>query len=222
MARRHGTKKTPPPHAPLHREHNDAATHETRKDVSEISMLHPRKEHNGDKTRITRKGKAGKEQGARSKYVTMSCHTAHTREATSARPAPPTQTRKNRWPSAREWLSRGANGPAPVQSGATVTTLSYSTTTLFVALIRTYTLMHSVLSRLCFASSHTLLHSKIKRMRTLRLGGKSKIDQSLSPSQVCCMSRRARGKDNEQRWPKRCVEPCRVQVGYKPMPNNAR
>ena len=27
---------------------------------------------------------------------------------------------------------------------------SYSTTTLFVALIRTYTLMHSVVSRLCF------------------------------------------------------------------------
>ena len=51
---------------------------------------------------------------------------------------------------------------------------SYSTTTLFVALIRTYTLMHSVLSRLCFASSQTLLHSKIKRIWTLRLGGKRK------------------------------------------------
>ena len=99
---------------------------------------------------------------------------------------------------------------------------SYSSTTLFVALIRTYTPMHSVVSRLCFGSSHTLLHSKIKRIRTLRLGGKRKIDQSLSPSQVCYMSRRARGTDNEQRWPKRCVEPCRVQVGYKPTPNNAR
>ena len=36
---------------------------------------------------------------------------------------------------------------------------SYSTITLFVALIRTYTLMHSVVSRLCFAFSFTLLHS---------------------------------------------------------------
>ena len=46
------------------------------------------------------------------KYVTMSCHAAHTREATSARPASPTETRKNKWPLAREWLSRGANGTA--------------------------------------------------------------------------------------------------------------
>ena len=36
---------------------------------------------------------------------------------------------------------------------------SYSTTTLFAALIRTYTLMHSVMSRLCFNISPTLLHS---------------------------------------------------------------
>ena len=36
---------------------------------------------------------------------------------------------------------------------------SYSITTLFLALIRTYTPMHSVLSRLCFAFSLTLLHS---------------------------------------------------------------
>ena len=36
---------------------------------------------------------------------------------------------------------------------------SYSTTSLFVALIRTCTLMHSVVSRLCFAFSLTLLHS---------------------------------------------------------------
>ena len=35
---------------------------------------------------------------------------------------------------------------------------SYSTATLFVALIRTYTLMHIVVSRLCFFSP-TLLHS---------------------------------------------------------------
>ena len=61
MARCHGTTKPPPPHARLHREHNAAATHGTRKDVGEISMLHPRKEHNGDKTRITRKDKEGKE-----------------------------------------------------------------------------------------------------------------------------------------------------------------
>ena len=36
---------------------------------------------------------------------------------------------------------------------------SYSTTTLFVALIRTYTLMHSVVFRLCFVFFLTLLHS---------------------------------------------------------------
>ena len=36
---------------------------------------------------------------------------------------------------------------------------SYSTATLFVALIRTYTLMHSVVSRLCFAFSLALLLS---------------------------------------------------------------
>ena len=36
---------------------------------------------------------------------------------------------------------------------------SYSTTTLFVALIRSYKPMHSILSRLCFAFSLTLLHS---------------------------------------------------------------
>ena len=112
MARRYGTTKLLPPHARLHRERNAAATHGTRKNVGEISMLHPRKKHNSDKTRITRRDKEGKEQGARSKYVTMSCHAAHTREATSARPAPPTEARNNRWPSAREWLSRGANGPA--------------------------------------------------------------------------------------------------------------
>ena len=36
---------------------------------------------------------------------------------------------------------------------------SYSRTTLFVALIRTYTPMHSMVSRLCFAFSLTLFHS---------------------------------------------------------------
>ena len=71
-------------------------------------MLHPRKEQNGDKTHITQEDKEGKEQGARSKYVTVSCQPAHTREATSARPAP-------------------------------------------------NTLRQSDVSRLCFASSHTLL-----------------------------------------------------------------
>ena len=64
MARCHGTTKPPPPHARLHREHNAAATHGTRKDVGEISMLHLCKEHNGNKTRITRKDKEGKERGA--------------------------------------------------------------------------------------------------------------------------------------------------------------
>ena len=108
MARRHDTTKPPPPHARWHREHNAAATHGTHKRVGEISMLHPRKEQNGDKTHITREAKEGKEQGARSKYITVSCHAAHTREATSARPAP-------------------------------------------------YTSRQSVVSRLCFASSDTLL-----------------------------------------------------------------
>ena len=112
MARCHCTTKPPPPHARLHREQTAAATQGTHKDVGEMGMLHPRKEHNGDKTRITRKGKEGKEQGTTSKYVTMSCHALHTREATSARPAPPTETRKKRWPWARKWLSWGANGPA--------------------------------------------------------------------------------------------------------------
>ena len=36
---------------------------------------------------------------------------------------------------------------------------SYSTATLLVALIRTYTPMHSVVSHLCFAFSLNLLHS---------------------------------------------------------------
>ena len=107
MARRHDTTKPLPPHARLHREHNAAATHGTRKNVGEINMLHPRIEYNGDKTHITQEDKKGKEQGAKSKYVTVSCHAAHTREA--------------------------------------------------------YTLRQSVVSRLCFASSHTLI--------TLRLRG---------------------------------------------------
>ena len=65
MARRHDTTKPLPPHARLHREHNAAVTHGTRKKVGQISMLHPRKEHNGDKTAITREDKEGKEQQAR-------------------------------------------------------------------------------------------------------------------------------------------------------------
>ena len=64
MARRHGSTKPPPPHARLHREHNAAATHGTHKNVGEISMLHPHKKHNGDKTRITSEDMEGKEQGA--------------------------------------------------------------------------------------------------------------------------------------------------------------
>ena len=108
MVRRHDTTKPPPPPARLHRQHNAAVTHGTRKKVGEISMLHPGKERNGDKTHITREDREGKEQGARSKYVTVLYHAARTREATSARPAP-------------------------------------------------YTLRQSDVSRLCFASSHTLL-----------------------------------------------------------------
>ena len=61
MARCHGTTKTPPPHACLHREHNAAATHGTRKDAGGVSMLPPREEQNGDKTRITRRDKEEKE-----------------------------------------------------------------------------------------------------------------------------------------------------------------
>ena len=68
MARCHGMTKPPPPHAHLHREHNDAATHETCKDVGEIGMLHPRKEHSGDKTRTTRKDKEGKERATQVCY----------------------------------------------------------------------------------------------------------------------------------------------------------
>ena len=108
MARRHDTTKPPLPHARLHREHNAAVTHGTRKKVGEISMLHPRMGQNGDKTHNTREDKEGKEQGARSKCVAVSCHAAHTREATSAPPAP-------------------------------------------------YTPRQSDVTRLCFASSHTLL-----------------------------------------------------------------
>ena len=68
IARCHGTTKPPPPQARLHRKHNDAATHETRKDVGGISMLHQRKEHNGDKTHITRKDKEGKERATQVCY----------------------------------------------------------------------------------------------------------------------------------------------------------
>ena len=84
MARCHDTTKPPPPHANLHREYNDATTYETRKDVGEVSMLHPRKEHNGDKTRITRKDKEGKEGATQVCYhVVPRC--AH--ERSNERPA---------------------------------------------------------------------------------------------------------------------------------------
>ena len=53
MARCHYTTKPPPPHARLHREHNAAARHGTRKDVGEMSMLHRREEDNSNKTCIT-------------------------------------------------------------------------------------------------------------------------------------------------------------------------
>ena len=68
MARCHGTTKLLPPHACLHREHNAAATHGTRKGVGEISMLHPCKEHIGDKTRITQTDKEGKEGATQVSY----------------------------------------------------------------------------------------------------------------------------------------------------------
>ena len=84
MASCHGATKRPPPHARLHREHNDAATHETRKDVGEIRMLHPRKEHDGDKTRITRKDKEGKEGATQVCYHVVPC-CAH--ERSNKRPA---------------------------------------------------------------------------------------------------------------------------------------
>ena len=57
MTRGHGMTKPPLPHAHLHREYNGAVTHETRKDVGEVSMLHPRK--------------------------SVTCHAAHTGRATS-------------------------------------------------------------------------------------------------------------------------------------------
>ena len=56
-------------------------------------------------------------------------------------------------------VTGGERSCPAVQCGGTRDNCSYSTTTLFVALIRTYTLMHSVVSRLCFDFSLTLIHS---------------------------------------------------------------
>ena len=93
MARCHGTTKPPPLHAHLYREYNDAATHETRKDVGEVSMLHPRMGHNGDKTRITRKDKEGKEGATQVCYHVVPRH-AH--ESSNESPARATNREQQR------------------------------------------------------------------------------------------------------------------------------
>ena len=112
MARCHGTTKPPPPHARLHREHNAAATHETRKDVGEISMLHPRKEHNGDKTRITRKDKEGGEKATQVCYhVVPRC--AH--ESSNERPARATN-RDQRRCGTNQGAGRGIRRRAPTNA----------------------------------------------------------------------------------------------------------
>ena len=91
MTRCHGTTKPPPPHAHLHREHNAAATDGTRKDVREVCYIYAR---SVTATRHTSHKKIRRERREPRKYVTMSCDAVHTREATSARPAPPTETNK--------------------------------------------------------------------------------------------------------------------------------
>ena len=93
MARCHGTTKPQPLHARLHWEHNAAATHGTCKDVNEISMLHPGKEHNGDKTHITQKDKEGKE-GATQVFYHVVPRRAH--ERSNGRPASATNRDQQR------------------------------------------------------------------------------------------------------------------------------
>ena len=93
-------------------EHNAAATHGTRKDVGEISMLHPRKEHNGDKTRITREDKEGRE-GA-----TQVCHHVLPRRAhkrSNERPARATNRDKRRC-GTNQGAGRGIGKRAPTHA----------------------------------------------------------------------------------------------------------
>ena len=92
------------------------------------------------------------------KYVTMSCHAAHTRKATSARPAPPTKTKKKN--ALRP--GSGCHGRLTVLPCGAMRgkpdNCSYSTTAIFVALIRTYTLMHSVVCRI---PTYTRCHASL-------------------------------------------------------------
>ena len=104
--------KPPLPHARLHREHNNAATHETRKDVGEISMLHTRKEHNGDKTRITRKDKEGKEGATQVCYHVVP-RRAH--ERSNERPARATN-RDQRRCGTNQGAGRGNGKRAPTHA----------------------------------------------------------------------------------------------------------
>ena len=112
MARCHGTTKRPPPHARLHREHNAAATHGTRKDVGEISMSLPRKEHNGDKTLITRKDKEGKEGATQVCYHVVP-RRAH--ERSNERPARATN-RDQRRCGTNQGARRGKGKRAPTHA----------------------------------------------------------------------------------------------------------
>ena len=112
MARCHGRTKPLPPHACLHREHNAAATHGTRKDVGERSMLHPRKEHNGDKTRITRKDKEGKERATQVCYHVVP-RRAH--ERSNERPARATN-RDERRCGTNQGAGRGKGKRAPTHA----------------------------------------------------------------------------------------------------------
>ena len=150
MARCHGTTKLPPPHARLHREYNAAARHGTRKHVGEISMLHQRKEHNGDRTRITRQDKEGKEQGA----SMLPCRATPRTRVKQRVPGPRHHPRPEKKDGFRP--GSGCHGGLTVLPCGAMRgnrgNCSYSTTTLFVALIRSYTLVHSVVSG-CFVKT---------------------------------------------------------------------
>ena len=112
MARCHGTTKPPPPHAHLHREYNDVETHETRKDVCDISMLHTRKEHNGHKTHIRRKDKEGKEGATQVCYHVVP-RRAH--ERSNERPARATD-RDQRRCGTNQGAERGIGKRAPTNT----------------------------------------------------------------------------------------------------------
>ena len=112
MARCHGTTKPwPPPPVcigsttpPRHTEHA--------KMWHEISMLHTRKEHNGDKTRITRKDKEGKEGATQVCYhVVPRC--AHKRS--NERPARATN-RDQRRCGTNQGAGRGIGKRAPTHA----------------------------------------------------------------------------------------------------------